>query len=129
MYAGWQHWGQALGNPLFVSPLYNHTADLTFTSNRFRAHHIGFSGNPTETLHYRLLYTHQRSLGTYSLPFDHARTLNSFMAEVGYAPQRIGKLHTKGWQVKAAFALDRGSLLQNNTGFQFSLSKTGLLTH
>lgn len=128
MYAGWQHWGQAMGNPLFVSPLYNHTADLTLTSNRFRAHHVGFSGNPAASVHYRLLYTHQRSLGTYPSPFEHARTLNSFMAEVGYAPQSIGKLNTKGWQVKAAFALDRGNLLRNNTGFQFSLSKTGLLT-
>jgi len=23
IYAGWQHWGQVIGNPLFRSPLYN----------------------------------------------------------------------------------------------------------
>lgn len=128
LYAGWQHWGQALGNPLYVSPLYNHNGDLTFTSNRFKAHHFGISGNPCDGLHYRLLYTHERSLGTYSSPYDEARTTNSFLVEASYAPARLGKLNTKGWAVKAAFGIDRGDLLGDNTGFQFTISKTGFLT-
>lgn len=127
LYAGWQHWGQALGNPLFTSPLYNHTQDLTFTSNRFRANHIGLSGSPTSALHYRVLYTHQRSLGTYSVPFTRARHQHSALAEVSYAPTKIGKLDLSGWNVCAAFAIDRGTLLKHNTGFQLSISKTGKL--
>ena len=30
----------------------------------------------------------------------------------------------KGWQLGMAFALDRGSLVGDNTGFQLTLSKT-----
>lgn len=127
IYTGWQHWGQAIGNPLFTSPLYNHKADLFFTSNRFKAHHVGISGSPCNGLHYRLFYTHQRSLGTYSIPYDMARTNNSYMFEVGFSPLRIGKINTKGWGLKTTFAFDRGDLLGNNTGFQLTISKVGLL--
>lgn len=129
IYAGWQHWGQAIGNPLFTSPLYNNNSDLTFTSNRFKAHHVGISGSPLSTLHYRLLYTHQRSLGTYANPYDAARTNHSLLAEVDYAPFHIGSINTKGWSLKAAFAFDHGNLMGNNTALQFTISKKGLLTH
>lgn len=129
IYAGWQHWGQAMGNPLFTSPLYNHNADLTFTSNRFKAHHLGLSGTPTTSLHYRLLYTHQRSLGTYAVPYTKARTNHSFLAEVTYAPQHIGKLNTQGWSIKAAYAFDNGTLMGKNRGGQLTITKTGLLLH
>ena len=129
IYVGWQHWGQAMGNPLFVSPLYNHNNDLTFTSNRFKAHHIGFCGSPLSTLSYRFLYTHQRSLGTYASPFDKARTNNSLMAEVNYTPNRIGKLKLPGWSITAALGLDHGNLIGNNTGFQLTITKTGILSH
>ena len=33
----------------------------------------------------------------------------------------------KGWHVGAAFALDRGSHIGDNTGFQLTLSRSGLL--
>lgn len=128
IYAGWQHWGQAMGNVFFTSPLYNHNADLTFTSNRFKAHHLGLRGCPLPTLQYKLLYSHLRSLGTYGIPFDHTRTNNSMLLEIAYSPQHIGKLKTQGWNFKAAFAMDRGDLLNDNTGFQFTISKIGLLT-
>ena len=127
LYAGWQHWGQAMGNALYVSPLYNRNGSFNFTGNRFRAHHIGVSGNPLMSLGYRLLYSHERNLGTYAAPFDKARTSDSFMAELHFAPRSIGKWVTAGWQAKVAFAIDRGNLLGNNTGFQFTISKTGFL--
>ena len=51
------------------------------------------------------------------------------MLELSYTPSRLGQLNTKGWNVKAAFAIDRGDLLNDNTGFQFTISKTGILFH
>ena len=50
------------------------------------------------------------------------------LLEIAYSPQHIGKLKTQGWNFKAAFAMDRGDLLNDNTGFQFTISKIGLLT-
>lgn len=127
LYAGWQHWGQAIGNPLFTSPLYNANGSLTFTNNRFKANHVGLSGNPSPIVQYRVLYTHQRSLGTYAEPFDAPVTSHSFMAEASFAPNHLGHVNTKGWKVTGAFALDHGSLIGNNTGFQLTISKSGVL--
>ncbi len=129
MYVGWEHWGQAMGNPLFVSPLYNHTANLEFTCNRFKAHHVGISGTPTPSVHYRVLYTHERGLGTYGCPFSEAKTTHSMLFEGTYAPQRIGSREAgRGWQFRGALAFDKGDLIGNNLGFQLTVSKTGLLS-
>ena len=127
IYVGWHNFGQAMGNPLYISPLYNHNNSLHFTSNIFKANHIGLSGTPTPWLAYRFLYTHIRSLGTMDKPFNEGYITNSVMAEVAFAPSHIRKVNTKGWTAKVAFGLDRGELIGNNTGFQFTISKTGLL--
>ncbi len=128
LYAGWQHWGQAIGNPLFVSPLYNRNGRLDFTGNRFKAHHFGLSGDPATGLHYRLLYSYMRNWGTYSSPFEDVRYNSSFLAEAHYSPSHIGRLDTRGWQFGAAFALDRSKQYGNNTGFRLTVRKTGVLT-
>lgn len=123
IYVGWEHWGQAIGNPLYISPLYNSKHDLSFTANRFRAHHIGISGAPCNGLRYRMLYSFERSWGTYDNPFVDSRTTHSFLAEATYAPTRLGRMN--GWQFGAALGFDHGNLLGNNFGFQFSISKSG----
>lgn len=128
LYWGWQHWGQAIGNPLFRSPLYNSNGVLTFTSNRFIAHHFGIKGSPCSCLNYRILYTYTSNWGTYEKPYSEVQFGNSFLVELGWHPSRLGKLNTKGWEVKAAFAFDKGAQTHNNTGCQFTITKTGLFT-
>lgn len=127
LYLGWEHWGQAMGNPLFYSPMYQRNGTLSFAYNRFKANHIGISGDPTDWLHYRLLYSHERNLGSYGSPVESALTQNSMLIEASFSPARIGKLCTKGWNLTAAFAIDRGDVIGDNTGFQLTLRKTGLL--
>lgn len=126
-FGGWQHWGQAIGNPLYASPLYFANSSLAFPSNRFNAYHVGLAGDPLASLHYRLLYTYQESWGTYSAPFPDKRYNTSLLAEVRFAPARIGHIDTRGWALTAAFGLDHGRLLGNNSAFQFTLCKQGLL--
>lgn len=125
LYTGWEHWGQAIGNPLFTSPLYNDNRSLSFTGNRFVAHQVGLSGDPLPGLHYRLLYTHMRNWGTYNNPYEDVRYDDSFLAEASYDFAHVPAL--KGWRIGAAFALDRGQQIGNNTGFQLTLSHQGLL--
>lgn len=127
-YTGWEHWGMAMGNPLFVSPLYEHNGSLEFLRSRFKAHHIGLCGDPTDNLHYRVLYTHERNLGNYDLLDPVVRTTDSFLAEAEYAPRRIGRLRTDGWNVRLALAFDHGDLLGNNFGMQLTVAYRGLLT-
>ena len=125
LYTGWEHWGQAIGNPLFTSPLYNGDRSLAFTGNRFIAHHVGLSGDPLPELHYRLLYSHMRNWGTYGNPYPDVRRDDSFLVEASYGFAHVPALN--GWRVGAAFAFDRDSQIGDNTGFQFTISRSGLL--
>ena len=69
IYPGWQHWGQVIGNPLYRSPIYNNDGYIDIRNNRFIAYHLGFDGQPTQRLGYRILGTYQKGWGTYSNPF------------------------------------------------------------
>lgn len=120
IYTGWQHWGQAMGNPLYRSPIYNEDGRIIFSNNRFKAYHIGISGAPTERLGYRLLATYQNGYGTYDEPFTKKQTNISVMAEAEYSLP-------KKWSVSAAYGMDFGKLLGDNTGFQLTIRKCGLL--
>ena len=138
LYPGWQHYGMALGNALFASPLYERTQSLAFVANRFRANHIGLSGQPLPQLSYRLLYTHLRSWGTYHEPSAEVEHQHSLLAELNYRfltrrERHLGNdFHQRswreGWSVRLALGLDRGTRLGNNFGVQIAIAKTGLLT-
>ncbi|MCR5679636.1 MAG: hypothetical protein K6G08_05440, partial [Prevotella sp.] len=91
--------------------------------NRFWAIHLGISGTPPPApgLHYRLLATWQKGFGTYIEPYPDPRRNFSLLAEADYAFPQASALG--GWSVKGAFALDRGSLLGDNAGVQFTVCK------
>jgi len=114
---GWQHWGQALGNPLYLSPIYNDDGRLIFRDNRFVAWHIGLAGQPTANLHYRLRATWQEGLGTYDKPYFNPRHNVSLGIEARYDLHQ----YVRGLSAGAAFGFDRGALMGNNTGGTLTL--------
>ena len=123
MQSGWQHWGQVMGNPLYRSPLYNDDHQIRVENNRFWAWHVGVSGSPMKNLRYRILATWQRGWGTYDAPLTDPQRNTILLAEAEYQFQQ----QLQGWSIKAAFALDRGSLLGDNTGMQFTVKKNLML--
>ena len=125
MFAGWQHWGQVMGNPLYRSPLYNDNGRIMVENNRFMALHLGLAGNPTDNLHYRLLGTYQEGLGTYDNPYTKQHHNISALAEVSYS---FDKNWLKGWSIRGGYGMDFGHILGHNYGFQLTISKTGLLS-
>ena len=84
IYSGWQHWGQVMGNPLYLSPIYNDNGCIEIMNNRFVAWHLGFDGSPIDNLDYRVLATYQTGYGTYSMPYLAPRYSFSMMIELGY---------------------------------------------
>ena len=120
LYTGWQHWGQAIGNPLYTSPIYNTDGNIEFKNNRFVAYHIGISGQPARNLSYRLLSTWQKGYGTYKKPYPDPKTGFYCMGEVSCNMP-------KGWNITAAMALDHGNLTGNNFGVQLTVAKSGVL--
>ena len=67
-------------------------------------------------MHDRLLCTVQRGYGTYDLPYADPRRNLSLLAETTYA--LCG--WAEGVSVKLGLAMDRGSLLGDNTGAQLT---------
>lgn len=120
-YLSWAHWGMAIGNPLFMSPIYNKDGSMSFQSNRMTAKHIGIGGNPTDELSYRLLLSHTRNWGTYEHPYPAVKTNTSALCELSFCPHKL-----KGWSFTASAATDRGGMLGRNTGVMFSIKKIGI---
>jgi len=116
---GWKHWGRVIGNALYLSPIYNADGSLNCENNRFKAVHLGISGDPLPQLHYRLLFTWQDGLGTYSAPYTSKRDNVSMAAEAAYRFKH-------GWAAKCAIGFDHGTIYGNNTGAQLTISKSGL---
>lgn len=120
IYNGWQHWGQAIGNPLFTSPVYNANHFVCFYSTRMYSHHLGFKGSPSPQVDYRVLASYTRSWGTYYVPFEAPENNWSAMVEVKYHPRKLA-----GWEATLSLAGDHGKLLGNSFGAMISISKTG----
>lgn len=114
-YPGWHYYGQVMGNPLYLSPIYN-DGTLDIKDNRFFAWHLGFLGSISDRFSYRVLGTWQKGLGTYRQPYPVARENVSLMLEATYDIPRV-----EGLMIKSAFGMDHGKLLGNNNGVQISV--------
>ena len=125
LYTGWQHWGQVIGNPLYLSPLYNSDQSIEVKNNRSNAFHIGFSGDPIPGLHYRFLGTYLKGFGTYDTPYSDPRKTFSMLAEASYSFANTSKY--SGWSLRGALGMDFGKLLGNNYGVQLTIAKNGIL--
>ena len=109
-----------MGNPLYRSPLYNDDGTINISNNRFVAWHLGLSGQPLPSLHYRLLATYQTGYGTYNDPYTSRQHNLSLLAELSW-------LFQKGWCLRGAFGMDQGQILGDNYGIQISIVKSGII--
>lgn len=120
-YGAYQHWGQVLGNPLIISPLYNANHSIYAYHNRVRAHHVGLSGQPSPQVEWRFLFTHQRSLGSYDRYFEDNSGCHIF-GEVNYVPKSVA-----GWKFGLGMAATTGHVLPPSYGIQATVSKSGII--
>ena len=121
IFTGWQHWGQVMGNPLYLSPIYNTDGRIEVKNNRFTALHAGASGDISGNLHYRLLGSLQKGWGTYHVPYPDPRSSMSLMLEACYRFPQTSPLG--GWSVTAAAGLDSGELRGTSQGLQMTIRK------
>ena len=120
IYGGWQHAGYAMGSPLLISPVYNSDGKIAFKHNRVKANHFGIEGQPHNDVAYRILYTHQKSWGTYSTPLSDPAKADYLMAEITYSPHQI-----KGLSIAAAYGQNWGKLLGTSKGAMLTVGYTG----
>lgn len=125
LYNAWQHWGQVMGNPLYLSPIYNSDGEITVKDNRFVAWHLGLAGEPANCLSYRFLATYRKGYGTYGEPYEDPHKNLSLLAETSYSFPCYSKL--RGWSLTGAVGVDVGHWVGNNYGFQLTVMKSGLM--
>lgn len=128
IYPSWQHWGQAMGNPLLLSPIYNEDGSMKFRHNRVTAHHFGLSGSALCRLgmrhycfDYNMRFSHVRSLGTYDSPLVNPRYGNYFGLEVFCRPVQY-----MGWQFGVSVGTNGGNLLGHNAGASITIRRVGV---
>ncbi len=117
IYNSWQHWGQVMGNPLYMSPIYNEDGMILVANNRFKAIHVGVNGTPVKNLDYRILATYEAGWGTYNYPYTHRKNDFSGLIETAYRLK-------DDWQFKCSIGFDHGELLGNNFGVQLTVRRT-----
>ena len=120
IYGAWQHAGFSQGNALLLSPLYNTNGKIEFRNNRVKAHHIGISGEPIGNLGYRVLYSHEKSWGTYDIPHTNPLKGDFLLVEASYRFSLI-----KGLGISAAYGQNFGELLGKSSGAMLTVSYSG----
>ncbi len=120
-YNSYAHYGLSIGTPFLVAPLYNTDGSLLYLHSRTRGFHIGVEGNIGNSVEYRVLGGYRRSYGSSFFPSLQPDDDTSFMAEAKW------ETPVKGLAVKGQFAIDRGSLLGDNTGGAITVTYRGAL--
>jgi len=115
-FSGWQHWGQAIGNPLFRSPLYNTDGYILSEANRFFAWHFGVNGDIIPNLSYRILYSWERAFGTYRKIFAYPQESSSLLFELNY--KLSGNSFLDKSRIIVGVGSDKGDLRGDNLGIQ-----------
>lgn len=120
LYGAYQHAGHIMGNPLLLSPIYNNDGRIYSYDNRILAHHFGISGHPHTDVNYRILFTHEKSLGTYNMPHSNPLYGNFLLVEATYRPHQIN-----GLGICASYAQNGGKLLGRSKGGMITISYNG----
>lgn len=126
IYGAWQMAGFVIGNPLILSPIYNNylgsAGNLSPQHNRIKVHHIGMMGVPTNGWSWRVMYTHQYSLGTYVQPLKEPGYANYLLLEATYKPKWGG-----GLSFSAAYGHNDGTLLGKSNAAMLTIGFGGWL--
>lgn len=118
-YNSYANYGMAMGSPFVKSPLFNLDGYPAFANTRMRGGHLAVSGAPDSRLSYRAMISYRKAWGNGYIPVAKSLHSTSVMIEASYRLPQVN-----GLAVKAAFGLDHGTLLGNNSGGLLSLSYT-----
>ena len=128
IYGAWQHAGFVMGNPLLSSPIYNDrfgmSHNLMVYHSRIRAFHLGLSGQPSSQLGWRILYTHEKSLGSYNAPTPDPQKANFLLLELTCKPRRL-----QGLALTASYGHNDGKILGNSNAAMLSVAYSGWIKH
>ena len=121
--SGWVNQNRVIGTPLFtLGSNFGHYSNLNYiTNNRIKAHHVGFLGNISKKIEYKLLMTYSINYGIY---YDQNRfykenkiyKFNSGLKQFSSLFELNFKNIWENIDIQISYANDKGKLLDDAKG-------------
>lgn len=121
-YNPYAYFGQSIGTPAIMAPIYNLDGYPAYIANAMRGFHVGLEGSLSQNLDYRIKGGYRKSWGTAKTMLISPIHLTAFMLEASWRPKRI-----KGMTVNAKIEIDRGDMPCNAFGAMVGVRYRGLL--
>lgn len=121
-YNSYAYFGQSIGSPAMMAPIYNTDGYPAFVGNCLRGFHVGVEGSFLPSIDYRLKGGYRKAWGSGKELLPKPIHLTAVMLEASWRPDKV-----KGMTVNAEVEYDRGSMPGNAFGVLFSVKYNGLL--
>lgn len=121
-HGSYAYYGQSIGTPALMAPLYNTSGYPAYLANVMRGFHIGLEGSLTPSLDYRLKGGYRKAWGNGIFILPGPISLTAVMAEATWHPARL-----KGLTVNARVEIDHGTMPCNAFGAMLTVKYNGLL--
>lgn len=121
-YNSYAYYGQSIGTPALMAPIYNLDGCNKFLANAMRGFHVGVEGSIAPGVDYLVKGGYRKAWGSGYFMLPAPIHLSSVMAEVTWSPARV-----KGLSVNAQVEVDRGNMPSNAFGAMVSVKYHGLL--
>lgn len=120
-YNSFAYFGQSLGTPAMMAPIYNLDGYPAYIGNAVRGFHVGIEGSLSRSVDYRVKGGYRKAWGTGKTMLVKPIHLTAVMLEASWRPEKI-----KGLTVNAKIELDRGDMPDNAFAAMVSLRYKGL---
>lgn len=114
-YNSYMNYGQGVGTPFLVAPLYNLDGYPAYVDNRVRGFHAALRGMVAKGWWYKVAASHKKGYGDGRQPKAKVSSGTSWLAEVSYECKRV-----TGLSLKFQVAMDRGMMPGDNFGMAVS---------
>ncbi len=119
-YNSYAYFGQTIGSPMVMGPVYNRDGYMQMIGNRMRGVHGAVAGFIGPRWQWRVMAGWRKAYGNGFEPLIPARHTVSAMAEGRWSPKRV-----EGLTLSMQAAIDRGQLPCNSFGMALSALYTG----
>lgn len=121
-HSSYSYFGQSIGTPAIMAPIYNTDGYPAFKANAMRGFHIGIEGNITSGIDYTVKGGYRKAWGNGYFMLPAPIHLTAVMIEANWRPASVD-----GLTVNARLELDRGDMPGNAFGAMVSVKYNGLL--
>lgn len=116
------YFGQSIGTPALMAPLYNTDGYGGYVANALRGFHLGIEGTILPGLDYRLKGGYRKAWGNGYFLLPRPISLAAVMLEADWRPASV-----KGLSLNAKLEFDRGSMPGNALGALLTVKYNGIL--